>query len=51
MADARTVAQLIFRTYHQHQDDAWTARALDLIDRLCLEGIGDAQKEFDTFER
>lgn len=51
MGDARTVTQLIFRTYHQHQDDDWTGRALDLIDRLCLEGIGDARKEFDEFER
>jgi hypothetical protein len=51
MGDSRTVTQLIFRTYHQHQEDEWTARALDLIDRLCLEGIGDAQEEFDEFER
>jgi hypothetical protein len=51
MGDGGTVSQLIFRTYHQHQDDDWTARALDLIDRLCLEGIGDARKEFDAFER
>lgn len=51
MGDAHTVTQLVFRTYHQHQDDDWTTRALDLIDRLCLEGIGDARKELDTFER
>jgi hypothetical protein len=51
MGDATTVTQLIFRTYHQHQDDEWTGRALDLIDRLCLEAIGDAGKEFDAFER
>ena len=41
-ADALTVATLAFRTCHQHQDDEWTSRALDLIDRLCLERIGDA---------
>jgi hypothetical protein len=51
IGDSGTVTQLIFRTYHQHQEDEWTARALDLIDRLCLEGIGDARKEFDAFER
>jgi hypothetical protein len=51
MGDAHTVTQLVFRTYHQHQEDEWTRRALDLIDRLCLEGIGDAQKELDAFER
>jgi hypothetical protein len=41
----------VFRTYHQHQGDKWTVRALDLIDRLCLAGIGDARDEFDVFER
>lgn len=51
MADARTVAKLVFRTYHQHQQDQWTCLALDLIDRLCLEGIGNARKELDAFER
>jgi hypothetical protein len=51
MGDAHTATQLVFRTYHQHEDDEWTARALDLIDRLCLEGIGDVRKELDSFER
>lgn len=51
MHDASIVTQLAFRTYHHHQNDEWTSRALDLIDRLCLEGIGDAQKELDVFER
>lgn len=51
MGDARTVTQLVFRTYHQHQADKWTRRALDLIDRLCLETIGDPRKELDAFER
>ena len=51
MGDAHTVTQLVFRTYHQHQQDEWTGRALDLIDRLCLEGIGDARQELDAFER
>ena len=46
-----TVAKLIFRTYQQHQDDEWTSRSLDLIDRLCLERIHDAGREFEQFER
>ena len=50
-ADARTVAKLIFRTYQQHQHDEWTPRALDLIDRLCLERLADAEREFEKFER
>ena len=49
--DADTVAKLIFRTYQQHQDDEWTSRSLDLIDRLCLERIHDAGREFEQFER
>ena len=48
--DAATVATLVFRTYQQHQQDAWTGRALDLIDRLCLERIGDARDALEQFE-
>ena len=49
--DSSTVASLAFRTYQQHQSDAWTSRALNLIDRLCAEGITDAGKEFENYER
>ncbi len=49
--DAHDVTELVFRTYQQHQDDIWTVRSLDLIDRLCLEGVGDAESEFEQFER
>ena len=49
--DTHTVAKLIFRTYQQHQHDEWTARSLDLIDRVCLEGILGAEDEFEQFER
>ena len=49
--DTRTVTRLIFRTYQQHQDDEWTSPSLDLIDRLCLEGISDAGAEFEEFDR
>jgi len=51
MGDAPTVAKLVFRTYDQHQRDEWTKRSLDLIDQLCLEGIGEAQKQMAEFER
>ena len=50
-ADMFTVAKLVFRTYQQHQNDEWTSRSLDLIDHLCLEGIGDAGSHLDQFER
>ena len=46
-----TVSKLVFRTYHQHMDDEWTKPALDLIDRLCLEGNAGAMEGFEGFER
>lgn len=49
--DAFTLTRLIFRTYQQHQNDEWTPRSLDLIDRVCLEGIGDTGRQFEEFER
>ena len=51
VVDAHTIAKLTFRTYQQHQHDKWTARSLDLIDRVCLEGIVGAEDEFEQFER
>ena len=50
-AEARTLAKLIFRTYQQHQQDQWTARTLDLIDRLYAEGVVEAYEEMEKFER
>ncbi len=49
MGDAHTVTQLICRTYQQRQQDEWTSRAL--IDRLCLEGVGDVNDAFGAFDR
>jgi hypothetical protein len=49
--DAYLVCKLIFRVYHQHQNDAWAGRALDLIDQLCQEGIGDIGTELEQFDR
>lgn len=49
--DTFTLTKLIFRIYQQHQNDEWTSRSLDLIDRLCLEGIGDTGRQFEEFER
>jgi hypothetical protein len=51
IGDAHTVTQLVFRTYQQHQQDEWTSKALDLIDRLCLEGVGDVNDAFGVFDR
>lgn len=49
--DTGTVTKLVFRTYQQHQKDEWRFRSLDLIDRLCLDRIYDAGREFEQFER
>ena len=50
--DVMTVTKLIFRTYHQHQrEDEWAPRCLDLIDRMCLEGVHDVKTGLDQFER
>ena len=49
--DSFTVTKLVFRTYQQHQNDEWTPRSLDLVDRLCLENIGDPARELEHFER
>jgi len=50
-ADGYTLTKLVFRTYQQRQNDEWTPRSLDLIDHLCLEGIGNAVRELEQFER
>ena len=49
--DIHTVAKLIFRSYQQHQRDEWGPRCLDLIDRMCIEGISDVRKGLDEFDR
>jgi hypothetical protein len=49
--DVHTLSKVIFRTYHQHQRDDWAQRCLDLIDRLCLEGILEAKTGFEAYER
>ena len=49
--DSHNVAKLILRTYHQHQRDGWAAQCLDLIDRMCLEGVYDVRTGLDEYER
>lgn len=49
--DAFTIGKLVFRTYQQHENNEWGTRALDLIDRLCLEAAGDFGNVFEEFER
>lgn len=49
--DVHIVVKLLFRTYQQHQSDNWAPRCLDLIDRMCLEGIRDVKGGLEEFER
>jgi len=44
-------AKLIFRTYQQHQNDKWTSRSLNMIDRLCLLGHREVENQFEEFDR
>jgi len=46
-----TIVKLIFRTYQQHQQECWGLRSLNLIDRLCLEGVYEVGEELDHFDR
>ncbi len=50
-SDSRNLVKLILRTYHQHQHDEWASRCLDLIDRMCLEGVYDVRTGLDEYER
>ena len=50
-ADVYTVGKLIFRAYQQHQNDEWAPQCLDLIDRLCLDGIHHVKSGLEEFER
>jgi hypothetical protein len=50
-ADGYNVSKLVFRVYHQHQRDEWGSRTLDVIDRLCQEGVGEVMMELQQFDR
>jgi len=50
-ADGYAVSKLIFRVYHQHQRDQWGPRTLDVIDRLCQEGVGEVMAQLQEFDR
>jgi hypothetical protein len=49
--DVHTIAKILFRIYQQHQRDEWAPRCLDLIDRMCLEGMHDVKQRLADFER
>ena len=47
--DVTAVPKLVFRTYHQHQDDEWAPKCLDLIDQMCLERISGVRQELEEY--
>ena len=49
-SNGSNVAKLILRTYQQHQNDEWTSKCLDLIDRMCLERIYGIWSGLDEYE-
>ena len=49
--DSRNVSKLIYRTYAQHDDEKIQNRCLDLIDSMCVEGVYDALRDIEGFER
>lgn len=50
-ADETTVGKLVFRAYAQLEALPLRGRALDLIDRMCAEGLQSAGKHLIEFER
>jgi hypothetical protein len=50
-ADEHTVGPLVFRSYQQLAGDSSQLRALQLIDRMCEEGLYSAAKNLLEFER
>ena len=49
--DITFVSKLVFRTYHQRQNDEWAPKCLDLIDQMCLERIYDIRDSLKEYER
>jgi hypothetical protein len=50
-ADETTIGKLVFRAYAQLEAMPLRTRALDLIDRMCAEGLQSAGKHLAEFER
>jgi hypothetical protein len=50
-ADSHYLADLVFRTYAQHEEPEWRQRCLAVIDEMCLEGIYDVIGGLESFER
>ena len=49
--DEFSIGRLVFRAYAQLESTALRRRSLNLIDRMCEEGLQSANKQFSDFER
>lgn len=49
--DVIGISKILFRTYHQHQNDKWAKKCLDTIDKMCLEDIHSVRTGFLEYER
>ena len=49
--DVTAIPKLVFRTYHQHQDDEWATKCLDLLDQMCLERSHEVREGLKKYER
>ena len=49
--DVYTVTKLVLKTYHQHQDNEWGSKCLDLIDLMYRERIRDIRIRMEDYER
>jgi hypothetical protein len=49
--DSRSVSKLVYRTYAQHDEVEIQNRCLNLIDSMCVEGVYDALRGVEDFER
>ena len=50
-ADEHTVGKLVFRAYAQFESEELRGRTLNLIDRMCEEGLQSAGQHLGEFER
>ena len=49
--DTYTVSNLVLRTYHQHHNDVWSTKCLDLIDQMYLDNIREIGWRMTEYER
>lgn len=49
--DVYIVTKVVLKTYHQHQNDEWGSKCLDLIDLMYQKRIRDISRGMEDYER